>query len=123
MKSGEQADNRLIGPGSNDYGRKPDPDDYYEVVVNVKTTKKQRKILQKLQEITKPKTTDMKVTNDVPRRIRLYLNVPAELAITNAIQEIEKLGADVRLTEAQILLQKAKDLVSDYIDENLKQVS
>jgi len=31
MKSGGTSHNRLIGPGSNDYGRKPDPDEYKPV--------------------------------------------------------------------------------------------
>jgi len=54
---------------------------------------------------------------EIPRRNRLDLNTTAELAIHNAIQEIEKEGCDVRLTEAVTLMQKAKDLVSDYTDE------
>ncbi len=58
--------------------------------------------------------------NEIPRRIRLDLNTPAELAIYNAMQEVEKVGADVKLTEAIILLGKAKDLVADYVDENNK---
>ena len=42
---------------------------------------------------------------------------PVELAIHNAIQEVEKVGADIKLTDAIILLIKAKDLVSDFIDK------
>lgn len=53
----------------------------------------------------------------IPRRMRLELNTPAELAIHNAMLEVEKIWADVKLTEAVILLQKAKNLVSNYIDE------
>lgn len=56
--------------------------------------------------------------NDFPRRSQLDKCEPAELAIFNAMQEVEKLPADVKLTEAVILLQKAKDLVSDFIDDN-----
>lgn len=52
------------------------------------------------------------------RRNRIDLMKPAELAIYNAMQEIEKIGADIRLTEAQVLLTKAKNLVADFIDEN-----
>lgn len=55
--------------------------------------------------------------NTIPRRIRLDLNEPAELAIYNAMQEVEKIGADVRLTEAVTLLSRAKDLVADFVDE------
>ena len=50
------------------------------------------------------------------RRVRLDLNTPAEMAIFKAMQEVEKAGADVRLTEATMLLAKAKDCVADFID-------
>lgn len=56
--------------------------------------------------------------NNIPRRIRIDLMKPAELAIYNAMQEVEKLGADIRLTTAVIKLQEASTLVSDYIDDN-----
>lgn len=54
---------------------------------------------------------------NIPRRIQVERMVPAELAIRSAIQEVEKLAADARLTEAVILLNKAQDKVADYIDE------
>ncbi len=57
--------------------------------------------------------------NEIPRRIRLDLNTPAELAIYNAMQEVENVGADVKLTEAVILLSKARDLVADYVDSKI----
>lgn len=58
----------------------------------------------------------------VPRRNRLDLNTPAELAIYNAMQEVEKMPANVKLTEAVTLLAKSKDLVSDFVDsETYKQ--
>jgi hypothetical protein len=40
----------------------------------------------------------------------------SELAIQNAVWEIEKIGADVRLTKAVTLLSEAQDLVADFID-------
>ena len=52
-----------------------------------------------------------------PRRINLSLNHSAELAIHNAMCEVEKVGADEKLTKAVTLLAEAKDLVSDYIDQ------
>lgn len=55
--------------------------------------------------------------NEIPRRSRLDLNTPAEKAIYDAMQEVEKLPADVKLTEVVTLLAKAKDLVSDFVDE------
>jgi len=60
---------------------------------------------------------------EIPRRIRLDLNEPAELAIYNAIQEVEKAGADPKLTKAVTLLSEAKNLVADYIDSKKEQVS
>jgi len=51
-----------------------------------------------------------------PRRVYQDLYVPAETAILKAMQEVEKMPADVRLTEAVILLGKAKDKVADYVD-------
>lgn len=50
------------------------------------------------------------------RRIRLDLMSPAELAIYNAVQEVEKMAADVRLTHAVIKLSEARALVADFID-------
>jgi hypothetical protein len=63
-----------------------------------------------------PEKPKQKMENETPRRNRLDLNTPAEIAIHNAMQEIEKIGANVKLTEAIILLQQAKDKVADYID-------
>lgn len=58
----------------------------------------------------------MEQGNSIPRRTCIDRHTPAELAIHNAIQEVEKLGADRRLTEAFILLVEAKNSVSDYVD-------
>lgn len=54
---------------------------------------------------------------ETPRRNRLDLNTPAELAIYNAMQEVENVGADAKLTEAVILLSKARELIADYVDK------
>lgn len=54
---------------------------------------------------------------ETPRRNRMDLWTPAEKAIYDASHEVEKVGADTKLTEAVILLGKARDLVADYIDE------
>lgn len=59
---------------------------------------------------------------ETPRRNRLDLNTPAELAIYNAIQEVEKIVADKRLTNAVIALQEAKNLVGDFIDGNVERL-
>lgn len=52
----------------------------------------------------------------IPRRNRLDLMTPAEIAIHLAILEVEKVGADVKLTKAVVLLYKAKGLVADFIE-------
>ena len=59
----------------------------------------------------------------ITRRARLDLNTPAEVAIFEAIVEIEKMTADVNLTTAQRLLSEAKDLVSDYVDNEIESLS
>ena len=41
---------------------------------------------------------------------------PAELAILNAMIEVEKVGADERLTTAVTLLEKARNSVADFVD-------
>lgn len=51
-----------------------------------------------------------------PRRAIVEKMEPAESAIQKAIDEVEEMGADVKLTDAVIKLMEAKDLVSDYID-------
>lgn len=59
----------------------------------------------------------IKTLNGYPRHLNHAFMVPAEKAITDAITIIEHLGADVRLTNAQIKLTEARALVSEYIDE------
>jgi hypothetical protein len=53
----------------------------------------------------------------VSRRARIDKMVPVELAIRNAIMMIEEIGADVRLTRAQVLISEAQQLVSDFVDD------
>jgi hypothetical protein len=56
--------------------------------------------------------------NGFPRRIRRDLWLPAERVIQEAVDLVEQLGADVALTDAVILLGKARERVADYIDEH-----
>jgi hypothetical protein len=58
-------------------------------------------------------------SNNFPRANNIPFMVPAEKAIYEAIGLIEYLGADVRLTTAQMKLNEAKQLVSEYVDEML----
>lgn len=53
---------------------------------------------------------------DENRRNRLDLNTPAELAIYNAMGEVEKIGAEERLTNALIKLKEAKELVANFVE-------
>ena len=43
--------------------------------------------------------------------------VPAELRIMDAIGAVERMAADVRLTEAVVLLDQARNKVADYVDD------
>lgn len=56
-------------------------------------------------------------TATFPRRNRLDLNTVAEKAIYDAIQEVEKVGADPKLTDIVVMLGKAKELLSDFVDD------
>lgn len=51
-----------------------------------------------------------------PRRNQLQKMTPVELAIRECVEQVETLGADVRLTDAVVLLSAANDSVADFID-------
>jgi len=57
------------------------------------------------------------VKSETPRRIRLDLNSPVELAIYEVMQMIEKMPADIKLTLAGEKLREARELVADFIDK------
>jgi hypothetical protein len=52
----------------------------------------------------------------LPRRIRLDLMTPEELALYNMVGEIEKLGAHPLLTHCVVLLGDARSKLSDWVD-------
>ena len=54
--------------------------------------------------------------NEIPRRAQLGQCTPAERAIYDAMQAVEAMPADVRLTDAVTLLSAAWDSVADYVD-------
>lgn len=54
--------------------------------------------------------------NEIPRRSRIDLMTPAELAIRNALMAVEDVGADIRLTQAVTLLSAAQTRLADFID-------
>lgn len=58
--------------------------------------------------------------NKFPRRSCIYLLTPAEKAVWDAAQAVENLGADVRLTDAVVLLQQARERLADYFDEQIQ---
>ena len=54
--------------------------------------------------------------NEVPRRIRIDLFSEAEKAIYDATWVVERAGAHPHLTDAVVLLQKAREAVADFVD-------
>lgn len=53
------------------------------------------------------------------RSIRHDLHTPTEVAITKAMELVEGMGCDERLTEAVIKLEEARAKVSEVVDERL----
>jgi hypothetical protein len=58
----------------------------------------------------------MKNENEVLRRAKMWLWSCAEILIGQAMQEVERMGADERLTKAVTLLADAKNAVADFVD-------
>lgn len=56
----------------------------------------------------------------IPRRIRSDLATPPEVAIRTALAAVEAMPPDVRLTEASVLISKALEWVSDYVNEQMR---
>lgn len=56
----------------------------------------------------------------IPRRIRSDLATPTEVAIRAAMRAVENMPADVRLTDAGVLLGEALDKVAAYVDEQIR---
>jgi len=52
----------------------------------------------------------------IPTRADRTLMTPAELAITAAMHAVEDAGASIALTDAVILLGKARDRVADHAE-------
>jgi len=59
------------------------------------------------------------INEQIPRRARLDVNTPAELAIRDAICAVEDAGCHQLLTEAVNLLQDAREKVADYVDRKV----
>ena len=58
------------------------------------------------------------VEHGIPRRARLDLHTPAEMAIRTAVLEVEAVGAHPLLTDAVILLSQAREKVADYEEQH-----
>jgi hypothetical protein len=54
--------------------------------------------------------------DNFPRRAQVDKMVKAELAIREAMLAVEEMPADVRLTDAGVLLEKARNKVADFVD-------
>jgi len=54
--------------------------------------------------------------NPIPRRADRLRHTDTEKAITHAMELVESLGADVRLSDALMLLDAARDSVADFVD-------
>lgn len=57
------------------------------------------------------------MSNTIPRSHRMDQWTPAERAIHDAVQAVEEMGADVRLTKAVRLLAEAQASVAAFVDE------
>jgi 3-oxoacyl-[acyl-carrier-protein] synthase III len=55
----------------------------------------------------------------IPRRSRLDLHTPAELAIRAAVEAVEAAGAHKLLTDAVVLLHEARERVADFVEAGL----
>lgn len=54
--------------------------------------------------------------NGIPRRCRIDLYTPAELAIREAMLAVEEAGCHPLLTDAVNLLAQAKEKVADFVE-------
>jgi hypothetical protein len=61
----------------------------------------------------------MNTETQIPRRARMDKWIPAERAIYDAAQAVEKLPANTLLTEAVVLLGQAREKVAAYVDSQL----
>lgn len=67
-------------------------------------------------QFEKPRVDRQIRAGDVPRRARMDQWCEAELKIQEAVDSVEAMGADVKLTKAVILLGQARESVADYLD-------
>lgn len=63
------------------------------------------------------------VENNIPRRSRIDLYSPAEIAIREAIISVEHSGCHPLLTEAVNFLVQAKEKVADFVELEQKETT
>lgn len=56
------------------------------------------------------------MTDNIPRRCKLYENSDEEIQIRECINAVENLGAHPLLTECVVLLSQAREKLADWID-------
>jgi hypothetical protein len=91
----------------------------YAVAIELATTwlnERSRKHESPIMSEVKPPTVGRISDNGIPRRNRVDLYTPAELAIREAMLAVEAAGFSPILTEAIILLGQAKDRVADFVE-------
>lgn len=57
------------------------------------------------------------MSTEIPRRNQINENTELEIDIRKVVAIIEQLPPDQRLTEAVVLLAKAREHLADYIDD------
>ena len=61
---------------------------------------------------------ESKTIKGLSRRSVIEENIAAERILYLCVSMIEELGADEKLTEAQIKILEAKEILSDWVDDN-----
>ena len=56
----------------------------------------------------------------IPRKCRIDLATPPEVALRTALEAVEAMPADTRLTNAGQKIVEALDLVGDYVNEQIQ---
>jgi len=58
----------------------------------------------------------------IPRKCRIDLATPPEVALRTALEAVEAMPADTRLTNAGQKIVEALDLVGDYVNDQMRYV-
>jgi hypothetical protein len=55
--------------------------------------------------------------DDIPRRAKLWLHCPAELALREVVDLVEQMGCDPRLTDVINAVHAAREMLADFVDD------